>query len=54
MGGLFIDSSFYIALVSEVDKWHEYALEIEDSLSHNNSLRLVTSNGVLSEVLAFF
>ena len=54
MNGLFIDSSFYIALVSEVDNWHRHALEIEDLLSHNNSLRLVTSNAVLSEVLAFF
>lgn len=54
MSGLFIDSSFYIALVSEVDRWHKDALEIDYSLSNNNSLRLVTSNAVLTEFLAFF
>ncbi len=54
MNAIFVDSSYFIALVSECDNWHNAAVEIEAYISDIKSLKLVTSYAVLSEVLASF
>ncbi len=51
---IFVDSSYYIALVSPLDQQHDKAKEIDTYLSEHGYLHLITSNVVLSEVLAYF
>ena len=54
MNYIFVDTSFYIALIHETDKWHNEAQELESYISRNKSELLVTTYEVLSEVLAYF
>lgn len=47
----FADTQFFIALINPRDQWHKRVLAVESKLSEPF---LVTTEGVLTEVLTFF
>ena len=51
MNAVFVDTGYWIALINPKDQWHSTAAEIKER--HGNA-RLVTSDGVLTEVLNYF
>jgi predicted nucleic acid-binding protein len=51
---IFVDTSFYVALIDRRDDLHAAAENVLDELYDEGSVELVTSDFVLGEVLTFF
>ncbi|MBI5289107.1 MAG: type II toxin-antitoxin system VapC family toxin [Chloroflexi bacterium] len=48
---IFVDSSFYIALLYARDRYHDRARELQHELARRSDLRFMTTEAVLVEVL---
>ena len=54
MSRIFVDTSFYVALLDDTDDLHDLANAALDELYSSEATEFVTSDFILAEVLTFF